>query len=290
MSKTKFGALNEHAVAIILKELSRRTIVEIRKRRVVFNVYEKILDSGKKDIFTDADIGAEEIILRSLRECFPNFDIISEEDKNKKYPKSRNNKWFTVDPLCGTGNFSNRSSGGIATTISMVINKEIASSYVGNVMTQEIFGYRQGSDNVYRIREFETHEKIKPEIKNPSEWALLFRGTPDEFPENTKPMVDALTGIFDKYIIDDGSLSLSAVKLWIGEVGAMILKPRTETPWDLTPILGMCQKLGFVYLKLPGLDEWKPPIIKTIFNRDFPVIMIHKNNMESLNNSLDVPF
>ena len=67
------------------------------------------------------------------------------------------------------------------------------------------------SDNVYRIREFETYEKIKSEIKHPSEWPLLIRGTLDEFPEDTRPMVDTLTGIFDKYIIDSGSLSLSAV-------------------------------------------------------------------------------
>lgn len=290
MNKTKFGALNEHATAIILKELIRRSMIEIRKKRFNFIVYEKTLSSGKKDIFTDADIRAEEIILKSLKECFPDFDIISEEDKNKKYLKSKNNKWITVDPLCGTGNFAERSSVGIATTISMVIDGVIVSSYVGNVMTREIFGYRPGSDNVHRISEFETYEKIKLEIKNLSERSLLIRGIPDEFPENTKPMIDALTGIFDKYIIDSGSLSLSAVKLWVGEVGAMLLKPREETPWDLLPILGICQKLGFVYLKLPGLDEWNPSITKTIFKREFPVIIIHSNLVNDLNNLLDVPF
>lgn len=290
MSQIEFGTLNEHAVAIILKELVKRAMTEIRKGRFCFNVYEKILDSGKKDIFTDADIRAEEIILKSLRECFPDFDIISEEDKKKKYLKSRNKKWITVDPLCGTGNFSNRSSVGIATTISMVIDGDIISSYVGNVMTQEIFGCRPGSDNVYRISEFETYEKIKFEIQNLSERSLLIRGIPDEFPENTKPMVDALTSIFDKYIIDSGSLSLSAVKLWVGEVGAMLLKPRAETPWDLLPILGICQKLGFVYLRLPEMTEWEPPITKTIFKRDFPVIIIHGDCVNDLNKLLNVPF
>lgn len=290
MSKAELGSLNEHATAIILKELVRRAMMEIRKKRSNFIVHEKTLSSGKKDIFTDADIGAEKVILRSLKECFPYFDIISEEDEDKKYLKSKRNRWITVDPLCGTKNFSNKSSGGIATTISMVVNGDITSSYVGNIMTQEIFGYRQGSDNVYRIREFETYEKIKPEIKNSSECPLLIRGTFDEFPENTKPIVGALTDIFKKYIIDSGSLSLSAAKLWIGEVGAMLLKPRTETPWDLTPVLGMCQKLGFVYLKLPGLDEWKPPIVKTIFMRNFPVLVIHEDKVDDLNNLLDVPF
>lgn len=289
MNKTEIGALNEHAVAIVLKELIRRSMMEIRKKRSNFIVHEKTLSSGKKDIFTDADIEAEKVILRSLKECFPYFDIISEEDKDRKYLMSENNRWITVDPLCGTKNFSNKSSGGIATTISMVVNEEIISSYVGNVMTQEIFGYRQGSDNVHRIREFETYEKIKPEIKNPSKWPLLIRGVFDKFPENTKPWVDILIDIFKKYIIDSGSLSLSAVKLWIGEVGAILIPPRMETPWDLLPILGICQKLGFVYFRLPEMTEWKPPITKTIFRRDFPVIIIHSNCVNDLNNLLGVP-
>jgi len=288
--KVNFGDLNENSVAIVLKELIRRSIIEIRKKRSNFTVYKKVIDPGKESIFTDADLEAEKVILRSLRECFPNFDIISEEDEKRAYLYSKNKHWITVDPLCGTKNFSNRSSGGIATTISMVINNIIVSSYIGNVLTQEIFGYRYKSANVYRIREFETYEKIKSEAKDLKECPLLIRGTFNDFPENTEPMINAMVDAFDKYIIDSGSLSLSAVKLWVGEVGAILLKPRTETPWDLAPVLGICQKLGFVYLKLPRLDEWKPLITKEIFKRDFPVLIIHEDNIESLNKALEVPF
>lgn len=291
MSKSEFGALNEHCVAIIFKELLRRSMTEIRKRRFNFNVYEKTLDSGKKDIFTNADIEAEKVIVRSLKECFPCFDIISEEDKDKKYLVSKNNRWITVDPLCGTKNFSKRSSVGIATNISMMINDKIVSAYIGNVTTQEIFGYRPQSKTVYRISEFETYEKLdKPKTKALNECPLLIRETLNKFSDETKPVINALTNdIFETYLIDSGSLSLSIVKLWTGEVGAILIPPRTETPWDLLPILGICQKLGFVYLRLPELTEWEPPITKTIFKRDFPVILVHKDKVDDLNNLLDVP-
>ena len=193
--------------------------------------------------------------------------------------------------MCGTKNFSRKSSGGIATTINMVINHKIVSAYIGNVTTQEIFGYRPQSKTVYRISEFETYEKIEPKIKTLNKQDLLIRGTFNKFPDNVQPMVKALVNdVFESYIIDSGSLSLSATKLWIGEVGAMLIEPREETPWDLMPVLGICQKLGFVYLKLPDLEEWKPPITKEIFKRDFPVIIIHDNCVNDLNNLLDVPF
>ena len=179
-----FFRLNEHSIGIILKELTRRSMLAIRKRRFGFNVYDKTLDSEEKDIFTDADIEAEKVVLKSLRECFPDFDIISEEDKDKKYRKSKNNIWFTVDPLCGTKNFSNRSSIGIATTITMVIKQKIVSAYVGNVMTQEIFGYRPLSEKVHRISEFKTFEEIRPKVKELKEQPLLIRGTFKKFPDN----------------------------------------------------------------------------------------------------------
>lgn len=295
MSKTEFGALNEHCIAIIFKELLRKSMVEIRKKRFSFDVYEKILDSGKKDIYTDADTGAERIILKSLKECLPAFDIISEEDRGRKYLKSKNSKWITVDPLCGTKNFYKKSSVGIATNISMVMNDEndeIVSAYIGNVTTQEIFGYRPHSKTVYRISEFETYEKLnKPKTKKLNKHSLLIRGTFKKFSDEVHPIVNILANdIFEKYIIDSGSLSLSAVKLWIGEVGAILIEPRAETPWDLLPILGICQKLGFVYLRLPGMTGWKPPITKKIFLRDFPVLIIHSDHEESLNKLLDVSF
>jgi len=288
---TDFFRLSEHSIGIILKELIRRSMLAIRKRRFGFNVYDKTLDSGKKDIFTDADIEAEKVILKSLKECFPDFDIISEEDNVKEYCKSNNNIWITVDPLCGTKNFSNRSSIGIATTISMVIKHKIVSTYVGNVMTQEIFGYRPLSEKVHRISEFETFEEIRPKVKELKEQPLLIRGTFKKFPDNAKPLVHALANdVFESYLIDSGSLSLSATKLWTGEVGAILIQPRTETPWDLTPILGICQKLGFVYLKLPEMTQWEPPIVKKTFTRDFPVIIIHNDCVDSLNESLETPF
>ena len=122
---------------------------------------------------------------------FPSFDIISEEDKNKKHLKSRNNKWITVDPLCGTKNFSRKSSGGIATTINMVINHKIVSVYRKRNNSGD-FWLQTAVENVYRISEFETYEKLNRRLKTLNKQDLLIRGTFNKFPDNVQPMVKAL--------------------------------------------------------------------------------------------------
>lgn len=286
MQYDTLSALNGHAVGRILKELTRRAILEIRKWRVDFQTYSKVLDSGKDDIYTDADISAEKVILR-LKECFPYLEIVSEEDKDKKYLNTDCSIYATVDPLCGTGNFDKKASNGIATTISIVANGKVVSAYVGDVITQEIFGYRPGSDKVHRIREFETYETLSPFMKtNKQKLKLLMRGMAHDFPDRIKQKLENST--FESYVIDSGSLSLSVAKLWKGEVDALLLKPRWETPWDLMPVLGICNKLGYVFVKalsgmnsdgfvFPDMEEYKPLITKEIFKREEPVFVIHKS-------------
>lgn len=285
MKKQIFGNLSGHSVGIIFKELIRRAILEIRRRRFGFEVYSKILTSGKADIYTDADLGAEKIIVRSLAECFPDFDIISEEDKERKYLKSGNSKYITVDPLCGTKNFSQRASGGIATTIAMVIDGKIVSAFVGDVMTQEIFGYRPDSKKVHRISEFDTYEEIVPQCRPTDEGLkLLIRGMIHNFSPSIRAELESMNDLYTSYTIDSGSVSLSAAKLWKGEVDGLLLKPRTETPWDLMPVLGICNKLDFVFLKvsdcLMSFEIYNPLITKEIFTREDPVLIV--KNMEGL--------
>lgn len=291
MKNEIFGVLNGHAVGIILKELIRRAILEIRKWRVDFQTHQKVLEHGKVDIYTDADIFAEEVILRSLRECFPNLEIVSEEDKEKKYLNTNCTVYVTVDPLCGTGNFDKKASNGIATTISIVVNGKVISAYVGDVIAQEIFGYRPDSDKVHRIREFETYEVINPFVKNSDKGLkLLMRGMVYDFPDKIRLKLEKRI-TFESHVIDSGSLSLSAAKLWKGEVDALLLKPRWETPWDLMPILGICNKLGYIFVKASSgmrgktfvfsdMEEYKPIITKEKFTRDEPVFVIHKSYLD----------
>jgi myo-inositol-1(or 4)-monophosphatase len=60
---------------------------------------------GAIDLVTDADLAAEQMILRTLREAFPNDDVLSEETAHSVGGARR--RWV-VDPLDGTTNFAHR--------------------------------------------------------------------------------------------------------------------------------------------------------------------------------------
>lgn len=58
---------------------------------------------GKKDIVTNADKEAQELIIRMIHKAFPGDGIFAEESDNNKYSDGR---LWVIDPLDGTINFS----------------------------------------------------------------------------------------------------------------------------------------------------------------------------------------
>ena len=62
---------------------------------------------GVKDIVTDADIKAEELIKQMLLEKYPEISVISEEsDMDKEHVGFDSGNFWVIDPLDGTRNFS----------------------------------------------------------------------------------------------------------------------------------------------------------------------------------------
>lgn len=156
-----YGHLNGHAIGIVMKEMVRRAIRTIRQQRVIFEAERKQTIGKDEDYVTSADRAAQAVYLRTMCECFPQFGIVAEEDGLKiecAHPTS--NLCFSVDPLDGTKAYMRRQSHGIGTMIALRLNGEITAAYVGDVMTEEIFGFRPGSENVFRISEYDTFEKL----------------------------------------------------------------------------------------------------------------------------------
>src|SRR5215216_2617710 len=110
--------LNGHAVGIILKELVRRAMTIIRNERQVFEATVKQGYGGKMDdVFTSADTKAQQVYIKSLRECFPGCAIIAEEGGEADGPDRSADTFFTVDPLDGTKAFVRRQSHGVGTMV-----------------------------------------------------------------------------------------------------------------------------------------------------------------------------
>lgn len=281
----KYGELNAHAVGIILKELVRRALVEIRYRQFTFDVYQKVGYDGKaSDMLTSADGSAQELYETFLRESFPDAGILGEENQLRIPPKNGSSIYFTVDPLDGTKAFTRRQSHGVGSMIAMVEGYTVISAFVGDVNTFEIYGYRPGSKKCHRIKDMRPSEHLlQKDGKRLAEQYALLRDPLEEYSHLSRKFVEEHA---KSYQIDGGSIGTWLARLWKQEVGAALLPPSYETPWDRAPVLGICQQLGYVFLA-PDEEKtsWEvihPEVPQEPYKRPYDLLVVHQDNLEEV--------
>ena len=108
-----------------------------------------------------------------------------------------------------------------------------------------------------------------------------------ERPDGYTPAVERLVGrdgLFGGLEVGGGSIGVMFARLWKGEVGATVLEPNYDTPWDSAPILGISRRMGFgVYRVTPaGLDEVVPRIAKVPVERKDEWVVVHKSRADEL--------
>jgi fructose-1,6-bisphosphatase/inositol monophosphatase family enzyme len=108
------------------------------------------------------------------------------------------------------------------------------------------------------------------------------------------PSVRELIGVpnrdscrFRNIEIGGGSIGIAMARLWKGEVGAYILDPGMQAPWDIVPVYGISRKLGFVYLAIePELPLRLAPLeivpSKEKFVIDRPHMVVHASRMDEI--------
>jgi fructose-1,6-bisphosphatase/inositol monophosphatase family enzyme len=283
MSEYKLGNINGHAVGRILKETVRRATVAIRNERLVFEAHVKEGYNGTMDdVFTSADTKAQEIYLRTFRECFPGCGVIGEEDSLVIQGQAGLALYCTVDPLDGTKAYVRRQSHGVGTMVALVYEGEVISAYIGDINTEEVYGYRPGSKNVHRITRLDTFETLGVEESSDlkGKYALL-RSPSDRY----SLAVQKLLPQFKDYEVLGSSIGIWMAQLWKREVCAVFKTPGWETPWDSTPIIGISQKLGYAFLRPTGRSGWtefNPVIPVEKCRRDHETLIIHRNDLKHL--------
>lgn len=288
---TTYGDLNGHTIGLLMKELARRAIARIQARRMGFTEIRKDSYNPERpdDVFTEADREAQEIYLKSLRECTPEFGIIGEEDNLRiRCTHPTLDIHWTIDPLDGTRAFTRKQSHGIGTMLSLVCNGQVIAALVGDVMTCELFYFRPGSSKVHRIYDFSSPEELSIDLdKTLKEQYLLLRDPPQKYSPAFQRLasMDEEDSLFRSYQIVDGSIGIMMARLWKGEVAAAALRSGTETPWDTCPFLGISQKLGFVFLEATSKGRFKfleivPP--KEVQQRSQDLLILHKSRLDEL--------
>jgi fructose-1,6-bisphosphatase/inositol monophosphatase family enzyme len=253
---TLYGPVTAPLVGLAMKEMVRRAIKVIRNQRFVFDARRKDhLDETMEDLVTTADHEAQEVYLRSIGKCFPDYGVIAEEDELRVPCRIPNRELhFMVDPLDGTKAFARRQSAGVGTMIALVDGRDVLAAYVGDIMTQEIYGYRPESSRVYRLSEFEVAERLITEPNPLRNSYVLLRQQPKELSEPVASIVDRFKGVD----VEGGSIGISYARLWKQECDALLVGPHFTTPWDSAPIIGISKKLGYKCLKIDdqgGMQE-----------------------------------
>jgi len=270
-------------VGLAMKEMVRRAIRVIRNQRFVFDAQHKAHPDGTlDDLVTSADHEAQNIYLRAIKKCFPNYGIIAEEDELRipcRVPGRR--LYFTVDPLDGTKAFARRQSAGVGTMIALVDEEQVIAAYVGDVMTQEIYGFRPESKRVHRISEFEIAEQLENTPTPLQSSYVLLRDQPKNFPGPVADLIERFRGVD----VEGGSIGISYARLWKQEVHALLTGPYFSTPWDSAPVIGISRKLGYRFVRLSSDGrmedvELHPPTEPT--RNDYNLLVIKQEALDWL--------
>jgi myo-inositol-1(or 4)-monophosphatase len=93
-------------------------------------------DKGGGDFATEADIEAEEAVLRILREARPE-DAVSGEESGLSGAVSAERTWL-VDPLCGTLNYATGNMA-VAVNVALRVGSTVTAAAVADPFTGEVF-------------------------------------------------------------------------------------------------------------------------------------------------------
>jgi len=291
-----YGSLTEAAIGVLMRDVVSRLADHVQRKRFSFKAKHKgIKDDGKIDWVTDIDVQVQGVMKRLLLERFPTFGIIAEEGGlSIPAKKPTETLRFTGDPIDGTRAFVHYHSGGISVMLALMDGDHVIAVCIEDVMTKEVYYFRPGSKKTHHLS-----PNNKPRLLNkiPRNLPLidqyvLIRDPVEEHDEVTRRLLQLRPHpLFKKHHTAEGSIGLSMARLWKGEVGAAILRPGKQTPWDTCPVIGLANRLGFRFLAITpvSLSDSTPALIfqtmKTVqhtYRTGTDMLVIHENHLPEL--------
>lgn len=282
-----YGTFTGAGVGEVVRDMVQNAMSCIRALRHSFTVTHKQGYNGSDDLFTTADTQSQAVYVEAIRKHFPGFGIIAEE-LGVRIPCTLPgmNAYFTIDPLDGTKAFKRGHSFGVATMIALVVDGVVVCSYIGDVWTGEIFGYEPESTSVQRIYPDGSVYDMTQVDRGTSlnRQYLLLRAAPSNYHPAVARM--ASSPGFRSFEITSGSIGLSMSRLWKGEVGAHVTRQSAHaTPWDSTPVIGISQRLGMVWLYADShgrLRKYNPPLPLEVSPSPGDLVTVHESHVDEL--------
>ncbi|MBF0224521.1 MAG: inositol monophosphatase [Desulfobacterales bacterium] len=145
-----------------------------------FGALSEIRKKGNIDLVTKADIESEDIIVRTIRERFPEHYILAEE-RGLEMSSLSSCKWI-IDPLDGTTNFAHNLPMH-AVSIAFTMNDEVMVGVILNPQTGELFSAIKGKGA------FLNNSPIHVSKSEYISESLLVTGFPYDFKDNINPIL-----------------------------------------------------------------------------------------------------
>lgn len=263
--------------------LTRNAMKMIRARRATFVAKPKPSGTKHRDVVTDADVAVQAFFAEHLQAEFPGVGIIGEEGLFVPCALPGRSIYWTVDPLDGTIVFSERALHGFSVLLSLVEDGVVIAACIGDVMTGVIYWFAPGQDPVWEEPGGDPLP-INGYLAQADETSLLIGLEPEKLPDAMRALF-APSGPFDRYDLDRGSLGLRFARLFSGNATAIAMRPGREwTPWDDTPLIGLCRVLGFRYLALEGgkFAAIDPPLVQKATLCRPAVLVVHESRLNDL--------
>lgn len=130
------------------KELNIAKKTAINAGKKILEFYDKEYsiseknDNGYKSPLTQADLAANEIIVSELRETFPDYSVLSEEEKDDKKRLDNDYVWI-IDPIDGTKEFINK-NGEFTVNIALVHKKKPVVGVIYVPVKDELYYAHEG--------------------------------------------------------------------------------------------------------------------------------------------------
>jgi hypothetical protein len=164
--------------------------------------------------------------------------------------------------------------------VALVEQGRVASAYVGDINTQEIYGYRPGSRSVHRISEYETSERLAHIVKPVAEQYALLRDPPHAYSHASRALLESF-----KFLRGRGRQHWNLVGTAM-EAGGRCRAAVTHCrdPMGHGADCRDCQdaRLSFLSAGRRGLEGVRTVVGEDISQRDHDLLVIHERDASAL--------
>jgi fructose-1,6-bisphosphatase/inositol monophosphatase family enzyme len=254
-------------------------------------------DEGRPDVRTNVDTEAQEQIVGSLQSSFPLFGLIAEED-NLLIPCTHPHMdcWHSVDGADGSRELV-RGGVRVATMIAQMIDSTVHGAFIGEPFTERYVYTRTGSHKVHLFDRRNHNARrvltsITPEQRRPFADCIVLTRKNYMRHGNASRLVIKEGNLVKGWEKAGGSFGSMFIRLWSGEVGALLIPRHPQKPWDWWPVVGISEKLRYrwFYIQSPKrgskqiltIEEYSPEISLKSIGLAHDVIVLHETHVPAL--------